>query len=634
MEEAKDNFSKAQKSPKKASKAPLSLIISLILCFISALGAHLVQSNNGSVSIKDLRIETALGRQLSLLLFIPENATKENPAPAIVTSHGWYNSREMQDLNYVELARRGYVVAAIDMYGHGNSDPLPRGDEKAQGTGMYDAVEMLATLPYVDKNNIGVTGHSNGARAANFSVMLDNAKYQALIKAVLLIGNDAVYKDESNFFTNIYGKRDVGIVAGQYDEFFFRTYNENGTVTAPRDYIHQENAQSFLNYGKDPNFDSLIKKDTHTYYMEEIDGKNTIRIIYNPDQIHAWNHISKEVAQSTIDFFELAMPAPNPMPSDNQIWPIKLFFNCLGLLGFGIFVLSFTKVMLRTSFFSSLLYKKGNEKVVALPNPGAAGWLWFLASLVLSILFSAASYVYLFKFSFGLTQSNQSLFLMMQEPVLFIGLWSVLCALFTIILLIIGNKVTSSPVSLEERGVKISLGQLCKTIIIAIFVVFCAYGLVFAADILFKADYRLWVLPLKAFTADKFYPIVIYLPFFVIFYTINSIAINCFNYFKGIPSFINIILLAFVNGASSFLLLSLQYFRFFEDGRAPLEVLFGSVFFNIIGIWLFPIAILLTLSTFFTRAIFMETKNPYLGAFIFALIVTIISCTNTLTYSL
>ena len=36
------------------------------------------------------------------LLLVPETATAENPAPAIVVSHGWYNSREMQDLNYVE----------------------------------------------------------------------------------------------------------------------------------------------------------------------------------------------------------------------------------------------------------------------------------------------------------------------------------------------------------------------------------------------------------------------------------------------------------------------------------------------------------------------------------------------------
>ena len=53
-------------------------------------------------------------------------------------------------------------------------------------------------------------------------------------------------------YTNIYGNRDVGVVAAQYDEFFFRSFKKDGTVTVPRDYIKTPNAQSFLNFGVDP----------------------------------------------------------------------------------------------------------------------------------------------------------------------------------------------------------------------------------------------------------------------------------------------------------------------------------------------------------------------------------------------
>ena len=82
---------------------------------------------------------------------------EENPAPAIVCSHGWYNNREMQDLNYVEYARRGFVVLSIDMYGHGNSENLPNGtwwEPENNANGMYDAVQMMATLPFVDASSI------------------------------------------------------------------------------------------------------------------------------------------------------------------------------------------------------------------------------------------------------------------------------------------------------------------------------------------------------------------------------------------------------------------------------------------------------------------------------------------------
>ncbi len=607
----------------------ICFVTALMLCFISMLGAHLVQSDVNTIKIKDMRIETPLGRQLSFLLFIPENATKDNKAPAIVTSHGWYNNREMQDINYVELARRGYVVASIDMYGHGNSDPLPTSEIALQGTGMYDVVEILANLPYVDKSKIGVTGHSNGARAANFSIDIDNEKEIPLISSVLLIGNDANYYDANKNFYNKYGSRDVGIIAALYDEFFFRIYKADKSVTPPREYIFQDTAQSFLNFGLSPENEAFEAREASVFYTQNIDTTESLRIIYTPDEIHPYNHFSKNTVQATLEFFQTAMPAPKALSADNQVWQYKAMFNALGLLGFALFVLSFTKIMLRTSFFSSLISK---QEVTALESEGLAAQLWFYASLILSVVFSAVSYVYLFSYTRTLTADGISHPLLMQAPVFFIGTWSVLCALFTLALFFIGSLISKNKTSFAQRGIDINISALFKTILLSILVVFCAYGLVFTADILFKADFRLWILPLKAFTNDKFPLIAMYLPFFAIFYVINSIAINCFNYIKGLPEILNIILLALVNGLSAILLIYVQYTTFLTDGRALFEVMFGTVSFNIIGIWLFPIAIYLPLSALFTRAIFKDTKNPYLGAFIMALIVTIAFTTNTLTH--
>lgn len=83
-----------------------ALAIALILCLVGAFGASVIQSDFGRVEITDVVIRTDAGEYTGYL-FVPENATPENPAPAIVTSHGYLNNREMQDLNYVELARRG-----------------------------------------------------------------------------------------------------------------------------------------------------------------------------------------------------------------------------------------------------------------------------------------------------------------------------------------------------------------------------------------------------------------------------------------------------------------------------------------------------------------------------------------------
>lgn len=103
------------------------LAISLLLCLISSIGASLFQTNFGQVEYHDMTFVTESGHELDALLLVPKSATADEKAPAIVVSHGWYNNREMQDLNYVEYAHRGYVVLAISMYGHGDSEVIESG---------------------------------------------------------------------------------------------------------------------------------------------------------------------------------------------------------------------------------------------------------------------------------------------------------------------------------------------------------------------------------------------------------------------------------------------------------------------------------------------------------------------------
>src|ERR1700712_4477025 len=126
------------------------LVLSLVVMLISSIGAAIVQSAGGAVTITTMSWETASGKTMSALLVKPNGASSTDKRPAIVLAHGWWNDKEMQDSNYVELARRGHVVLSIDMYGHGSSSNLQMGHEMDAATGMYDAVKEIATLPYVD----------------------------------------------------------------------------------------------------------------------------------------------------------------------------------------------------------------------------------------------------------------------------------------------------------------------------------------------------------------------------------------------------------------------------------------------------------------------------------------------------
>lgn len=290
------------------------------------------------------------------------------------------------------------------------------------------------------------------------------------------------------------------------------------------------------------------------------------------------------------------------------------------MVGFAIFVWALTRVLLETSYFSTL---KADKLVEAEPAPTGKAKIWFWASLTLGAFVSFFSYLRLP----GLVANIRPLF-WNQRPVWFIAMWALVNGLFTLILLLVGKKLFGSK---SHRGARISGTNLLKTILLSLAVVVGSFLVVFTADYLFKVDFRLWVIPVKAFTPDKIVVILKYAPFFLFFYIIHSISVNSFNFVKQGKEWVNVAVLAFFTVLGSLFFVMLQYGTFFLQGKSWTEQLAKPVS-NIFGIWLLPILIYFPLAVIFDRAIYKVTKNPYIGGIIFGLIMTIIACTNTLTY--
>jgi len=601
------------------------LALSLVLVLLSAIGASLVQTSAYSVTVKDLKWETSSGEAVSALLYKPNGVSAENQAPAIVLTHGWWNNKEMQDANYVELARRGYVVLALDMYGHGDSDYLPYDNLALGGTGLYDGVKLVADLPYVDPDKIGVSGHSNGARAANFSVAMDNAAESPLIAAVLLVNNDGVYTDAANdnAYFDLYGTRDTGIIADQYDEFFFRSYSPEGAVlTPPREFIGTPNAQSFLNYGIDP-ADADDTREADTVYTDG-DG-DAMRVIYTPAQTHPWGTISKDSVTDQVNFFEESFGAPNPIDAGSQVWQVKEAFTTLGLIGFGIFLLAFARALLTTRAFAGLRLDT--------PRPIAAntrkGLAWFWGGLVVLAIVSGASWIILSQATWlGGIAFNATPSIFTQGAVFFVALWAAINAVAVAIVLAIsyfayGRK---NGVDLRAAGLLPGWKKFFQGIGLAAVVVSAAFALVFITDYFFKTDFRFWVVAVKAFEPDKLWIALLYFPFFLIYFVASSIATNAFNRFtiRG-KEWGNTAAIALFTALAAIVLVVVQYTTFFITGL-PVDG-FGGIF----SIWLFPVILILLVTVVISRKLYRATGNPYIAGFISAAVVTIISVTNTLT---
>lgn len=608
----------------KAKKsAKFWVAVALIVCLISSVGASAVQTGGGAIEYHDVTMVTDSGHELDALLLVPETATKDNPAPAIVVSHGWYNNREMQDLNYVEYARRGFVVISISMYGHGDSEVIPSGtwwDDENNANGLYDAVKYVARLPFVDASRIGVTGHSNGARASREAVLQDE---EGLISAVLLVSNDAVYQAEDQWI-DMFGSRDAGIVACQYDEFFHRVKQPDGSRSAPRDYINQNTAQSFLNFGVDPT--GLEKRSAETYYTQEIDGEEAIRVIFNPAITHPWAHFSKDVVANSVTFFDKALDAPAKLDPNNQTWQWKAFFNALGIAGFFMFVIYAAIAFLDTAYFSEL---KAETDAEPLPAPKGKGKGWYWGGLA----FGAVAGMILYPTIYAWCNNSRPTFWNQPAP-WYIGMWTLLCGLCTILFMVVAYNCYSKKngLDLAERGIKMSGRKLWKTVVLSVAVVASAYALVFISDYFFLTDYRLWCFAtIRAFAPMHFAPIAKYLVFWLVYYIALSVATNGFNFVQlGKSKWLSTAVQMFFVFIGPEIMIGVQYITFFNKGFLWTEL--AGTGGSIIGIWLYPIVFILPLAVFVCSKIYKKSKNPYIGGIIMGIIACVLSVTNTLTY--
>jgi pimeloyl-ACP methyl ester carboxylesterase len=600
------------------------LVLSLAVMLVSSIGAAIVQTSGGAVTIKNMSWETASGKTMSALLLVPNGASATDKRPAIVLAHGWWNNKEMQDSNYVELARRGYVVLSIDMYGHGSSSNMQEGHEMDAATGMYDGVKEIASLPYVDKSKIGISGHSNGARAANWAIPLDDAAKTPLIKSVYLVDNDPIYVNAKGQLFNYYGNRDVGVQADQYDEFFFRSYSKTGKETTdPREYINTPQAQAFLNFGS---AQTGSKRVSFKAYTKTVDGRSAIREINNPAQTHPWGPFSEQEVTSLLTFFNKSLGTPNPIAPGSQIWQIKEFFNAIGLIGFAMFLIAFAKALLATRVFAGL---RVAAPVTLVPRD-RRGHAWFWGALGLSALISGFSYILLSQnvpiTTIGYIAAPP---LIPQGAVWFIGLWAAINGVTTLVIMIVSYQLfgKKSGMNLREVGVLPGWKKFGKSILLAAIVVAAAYGIVFLLSFLFNTDFRLWVLAIPTFTVDKLWDAFLVVGYFLIYFVFNSIAVNAFNRFtiRG-KEWGNTAVLALANAIAPIILVAAQYTNFFVTG----DLIPG--FAGIFSIWLFPVIVILPVAAILTRKIYRETNNPYIGGFIMAAVVTLISVSNTLTY--
>ena len=472
-------------------KSPWRLFLfGWLLVIAGSLLAHLIQTS-GDVEIKDVRFTGNNGQTLSALLYIPPNASARTPAPGILAVHGYINSREVQAPFAIELARRGYVVLALDQSGHGYSD----GPAFANGFGGPAALSYLRSLDIVDANNIGLEGHSMGG----WTVLAAAAAMPDAYKAVVLQG--------SSTGSGMAGPgtaqwpRNVAVVFAQFDEFAPLMWE------VPRGSMVAGSPKLQTLFGTD------APVEAGRVYGEIAQG--TARILHNPAVTHPGNHISHVSVQHTIDWFAQTLEhdpveGPSSRNLQGQIWFFKELGTLTALIGFVVILLGSIRGLLTTPAFAPLAQPADS----AAWSERNSRW-WLLA--VISALIPVATFYPFMSLGAGLVSASSVFPQGISNQVM---VWAVANAL---ILTVLGFVVKAGTVRFADISVQ-SRGLLA--FVYALAVVLMGYSSLLLADFFFKVDFRFWFVGLKLLSLDQFQMMLVYLLPFTLFFMLSLRALH------------------------------------------------------------------------------------------------------------
>lgn len=474
-------------------KARLIFLALIIIWIASAVLASQVQRDFGRVDVQNVTFESDNGLNMRAKLFIPRNASVENPVPGVLYVHGYQNNRETSDPYCIELARRGVAALCIDALGRGNSDnqfDINDPDfDLSYGSGS--ALAYLRSLEVVDETRTGLMGHSLGA-----GMVYDIALQDELSEALVISGYG--YTLDADMDT----PRNMLMIFGKYDEYRDRmthTKNfENEWMQSPetKQVIAANNPQMGKTYG------------------DFTDG--SARKVYMPNALHFQeSHDAGAVAQA-VDWMVAALQPDESMMirSDQQIWEIKEYATLVSLICAIVCVLPLGYLLLGSSFFKVLLQKQNEVYVCS----GKQRWKSAVINGALMLTYLGLVMT-LFGFHLYVLPIDKVFPMMMVNGVVF---WFVIINVIGYIIFKRWWK-NNEDISLIDLGISEDAKRffyakaiILKTLLLAVILFVFVYVMETLVENIFIVDLRFFFPFASDFTWYRFLMFLLYLPLFFV----------------------------------------------------------------------------------------------------------------------
>lgn len=488
------------KSP-HVSKATRAFLISLVVLILCSLVNWGIVSDWGNVRIERLKLTGDNGQEYSALIYIPQNATNETPAPAIVMYHGGNGNARNHEAWSMEFARRGYVALSVDWNGAGNSETSTYyTTESSSNTDTCNYFyEYAMTCPFIDADRIISSGHSAGSEMA----LMVGIKYNsAAILACSGIRPLSSYGYQGNLQASLGSVEPYDNLQDGLD-VFTENARLSGIDIPEGEYIEYDHI-----YG------SFEEGNAHRYLIID-------------KQIHEGVFIDKNLIREILWFAQEAVPAPSPIDCDDQIWPAKDVVGLISMFAFLAFILcTAVLIMENVTFFQNI--KQPMPRNIGLRGKGLA------ISIIGAVVFPI---ICIFTGSFGLTQllgtKNTGFWFSMGQSnrgfSMVVGL-TVLGILMLLLFIFTDGKKAHA--KLEDFGLtrpgmsKLDFKLIGKCLLLAVIVIFIAFTYLSIVEDVLGTDIYCLFFGYKPIPSNR---LIYYIPYIVVFmicFVFSAIGMN------------------------------------------------------------------------------------------------------------
>ena len=597
--------------------------------------------------------------RIAYKLYKPITANTANPAAAVLAMHGYKSDKDTNAAFCTELARRGIVVLSIDSYGHGDSSPGMRGrgwgnyniknlDKTISGPqrfmimmtfsildffrqqissgvadssmGGRDAWKYLSSLPFVDSDRMGLTGHSMGTWSS-WSVASDFPEHRAIVLQCGEVFSLDYYDSENIKFNNVL------LLQALIEEFEnMRDYNQLilGLEKTPLRYHDFMGQNSPVEWNR--TYGSF--SDGSARRMELVRTNHRL-VTYDSDAL-----------APAMNWFTTALEVKTNLADTDHVQWLKEGLNLLAMLAAMVSMLPLFLALTKFKFFMSLAQPlSGKPKTLNAKDRRK--------TVLTAILISGITFPFMTQLGHGLLPLPENIFRMTigNGFITWLG-FLMLVALFTLYHWYKKGKGKESGWTLSDLGLEGHTKKnksispeygwkilIIRSLITAFILTGTMYILTLISAVIFQLDFRfIWPF-FRPFNPIRFGQFFVYLPVYAAFFTINA-GVKLYGQLRLKEVNINGKKSAALTqlswwGYSIFVMLGglliialIQYIPFFMGFGPGADLLFSSLFggpFMSILILLVPqFAILFFFSTWFYR----KSGTVYTGSFVLAILAT------------